>query len=371
MLWTLRLCFSLVPAVFGFGGAALLLMYPDKKGTIIETVREFNALPRPHLITTPDDTDPSSATAGDAEEATPSEAPRASLSVKIDVAKVIGVTKVDSEAHESSWTPYLRGKVIVDPITHRATPSPDIKERAVGGSHIEWALDHFAAWEVRTALRCIKRFGSGGDDATSTAATAATTNTGSDGGVEMPVIQGEDTTKSSTPVVADTPAATGARESEGEGEGVGGSGSGGAETETEMETETVKATEKASSITKTKCDTWPLIVIPAVWLTALFALSAGLIAATAVDWQVNFKSAEISDTIRFVISTRIHSHTLMSRFYTYMCMCRIYVYNCTYYSIVTICSEPRRYASESAVRIAPTQWLAMLQLRASPTLSVP
>lgn len=241
----------------------------------------------------------------------------------------------------------------------------------MGGSHIEWALDHFAAWEVRTALRCIKRFGSGGDDATSTAATAATTNTGSDGGVEMPVIQGEDTTKSSTPVVADTPAATGARESEGEGEGVGGSGSGGAETETEMETETVKATEKASSITKTKCDTWPLIVIPAVWLTALFALSAGLIAATAVDWQVNFKSAEISDTIRFVISTRIHSHTLMSRFYTYMCMCRIYVYNCTYYSIVTICSEPRRYASESAVRIAPTQWLAMLQLRASPTLSVP
>ena len=99
MLWTLRLCFSLVPAVFGFGGAALLLMYPDKKGTIIETVREFNALPRPHLSTTPDDTDPSSVTAGDAEEATPSEAPRASLSVKIDVAKVIGVTKVDSEAH--------------------------------------------------------------------------------------------------------------------------------------------------------------------------------------------------------------------------------------------------------------------------------
>ena len=97
--------------------------------------------------------------------------------------------------------------------------------------------------------------------------------------------------------------------------------SGGTETETEMETETVKATEKASSITKTKCDTWPLIVIPAVWLTALFALSAGLIAATAVDWQVNFKSAEISDTIRFVFS--IHSHTPVMILYLHMC--RIFV----------------------------------------------
>jgi hypothetical protein len=303
--WTLRLCFSLIPGVFGFAGSALLLLYPDKKGDIIDLVREFNALPRPHRAVADDwevlaeegdgetavvvwrkeggewledlgasSSSPSSSRTDAAREADAAAAAAAAAAIAINHASA-----------EFAWTPYIRDKVIIDPITMRATRSPDVATNAVGGSHIEWALDHFAAWEVSLALRCIQklRSESGGVRGSSPAVRVVSTAGASAdfGGSQKATVE-----LAPVPVEPSSPP-------DGEGEGDG-------------EDEDVAPKANASrdepmdapaTTMKTKCDTWPLIVFPALWLSGLFIIGTLLIAATALDWNLNFKAAELRDRI--------------------------------------------------------------------------